>query len=290
MYDPRTHSLGTQFKTIRTERGYSASTVADGILSVSTLYKFEENDVNLSFIKVVQLLEKMHVDLDDFVQITDSNFNNEYQIFLNQMNALYSQNKLVDLEDIFISHLHQYQSNKDHFDLVCAATTMALLKNLNHNYPVNQALVSDLTDYLLRVGDWQNFQITVFGNCLTIISSRVIDIMAKELITQHEEHRLNSKNSEYLLLALVNTIDAMIDRKDFIYAKKLVHDIESMDIPEISLLARFKLNFLKNLLLLDAEEAKKSNGALLLSLDHLGSKQLAAAYQAYMNEFYSQNN
>ena len=82
----------------------------------------------------------------------------------------------------------------------------------------------------------------------------------------------------------------MIDRKDFIYDKELVNDIESMDIPEISLLARFKLIFLKNLLLLDAEEAKKSNGALLLSLDRLGSKQLAAAYQAYMNEFYSQNN
>ncbi|MDN6900178.1 helix-turn-helix domain-containing protein [Oenococcus sicerae] len=286
MFDSQPNSFGKQFKKIRKERGYSAENVADGILSLSALYKFEENNMNLSFIKMIQLLQKIHIDLEDFVRMIDSNFNNQYQVFLNKINIFYSQNDFKGIENFFLSDLENYRTKRDNFDLVRASTAMALIKNLNHHYKINEPLVKDLTDFLFAIDEWNNFEITIFGNCLTIISSSVIYAIAEELIARSKQPVSNPKNVEYLLLALVNVIDIMIDRRDFVYAKKLIDNIETIRIPETSLLARFKLIFLKNILYLDSEEAKKVNGTLLTSLNYLGSRQLADAYQTYMYEFY----
>lgn len=271
-------TAGAVFHQLRKQRDLPIGKLSNGIVSISSINKFESGKTRLFFLKLASLLERMDVNLDEYYQrIKPKTLSDNYDKFLNRVKGIYRENDLPTLKKMVEK---EPDKDDDLINLIRRATIISLIKDINDSYPVDQSTVEKLHDYLINVEYWGSFEISILNNNSLLLTSAMLKTIAKELLY------LQSKNdSEELFSALINIIDVLYRRNDYKSARDILKILENFSLNQEKLIIRFRLTFMKNLLTLNREQAKQGNDHLIESLRSVGSNSMASFYENYMNKY-----
>ncbi|MCV3296342.1 hypothetical protein NRF22_04340 [Oenococcus kitaharae] len=276
--------IGETFRQLRKEEKYKGPDLVAGITSISSLNKFEKGDLNLSFAKVIMLLDRLHISADEFIQLIEPDFGRSYQDLINKIYQDYVHKDIRSLREALDDVAKRYQNEESNFGILIQAVVVALIKDLDPNFVVEPEINNQLFDYLMAVENWGNFQISIFNNCLTILSSQMIHSIMKELAFKISKMAHVHDNQEYALTAIVNAVEVLLNRNDLAGAQQLVRFFENAQLSQEASVIRIKLAFFKNLLSKNSD-ALQDNSSLIHTLRVIGSKQLASSYEEYQEKF-----
>src|SRR5699024_4973906 len=89
---------GETFRQIREQKGYTMRQVADGILSVSFLSKFERGESDISLTHITLLLEKLSMTFEEFFYAHDGVSPNQLEYFFDMADAAFSKRDVMQLD------------------------------------------------------------------------------------------------------------------------------------------------------------------------------------------------
>ncbi|MDN6968483.1 helix-turn-helix domain-containing protein [Oenococcus sp. UCMA 17063] len=279
---------GRIFKQIRKQRNISISSLSEGIISPSSISKFEEGKTQLSFINLSQLLMRMHVNLDEFYCKTHTGQVDSYTSFLIRINYLYHSNDLPALKKIASEKISNFKTDKNFDNLIESSSICSLIKEIDSSFQVEIEIKKDLFNYLDKVEHWDFIEFSVFNNCMRIFDNEMIESALKEMLYLNLDN--NPKNISRIVSTFSNAIDIFYRREDYQKAKLLLGQIEKIVDDQSDLINRFKQKFFDNLLSLNEQQAQKNNCFLIEFLRTVGSNSLASSYEKYIEEYSFQQN
>ncbi|MHA5131159.1 helix-turn-helix domain-containing protein [Oenococcus oeni] len=274
---------GLVFKKIRKQRKISISSLSEGIISPSSISKFEEGRTQLSFINLSQLLMRMHVNLDEFYCKVYAGQVDSYTSFLNQINYIYQNNDLPALKKIANEKISHFKVDSNFDNLIESSSVCALIRRADPSFHVDSEIKKSLFDYLDKVEHWDFIEFSVFNNCMLIFDNEMIESALKEMLYLNLDN--NPKNISRIVSAFSNAIDIFYRRKDYQKAKLLLGQIEKIVDDQSDLINRFKQKFFDNLLSLNEKQAEKDNCFLIEFLRLVGSNSLATSYEKYIEKY-----
>ncbi len=277
------NQAGIVFQKLRKQRHLSTKKLAKGILSVSSVNKFETGKTKLSFFKLGSLLKRMDISLDDYYeQIESETLSDSYNHFLNKIEPIYQGNDLLTLKAI--AKEETSKNNEELITLIKTASLISFIKKIDSNYLVEDMIVKKISQYLMSVEYWNSFELVILKNCLIILTCPMIKVLAKELI--YLSAQLNDRNrSDNFLSAITNMVDILYRREDYQSAKELLFCLEKISLNQDQLVIKFKISFMRNLLTLTNQKAKRANRQLIKSLRSIDSNYLASSYESYMDKY-----
>ncbi|PDH90144.1 XRE family transcriptional regulator [Oenococcus oeni] len=277
------NQAGIVFQKLRKQRHLSTKKLAKGILSVSSVNKFETGKTKLSFFKLGSLLKRMDISLDDYYeQIESETLSDSYNHFLNKIEPIYQGNDLLTLKAI--AKEETSKNNEEFINLIKTASLISFIKKIDSNYLVEDMIVKKISQYLMSVEYWNSFELVILKNCLIILTCPMIKVLSKELI--YLSAQLNDRNrSDNFLSAITNMVDILYRREDYQSAKELLFCLEKISLNQDQLVIKFKISFMRNLLTLTNQKAKRANRQLIKSLRSIDSNYLASSYESYMDKY-----
>ncbi|MCI1892993.1 MAG: helix-turn-helix domain-containing protein [Schleiferilactobacillus harbinensis] len=158
---------GNQFKKMRKERKMSLEYVADQIVSVSTLSRFESGKADISFAKLIQLLKRINVSLTQFSKEVETSEGVDRFGF--KVTAAYQQNDTIQLSKYCLDKLKLYHDSGVPQYLYQAAEANTFLWDLNGKILIRSQDLQRLIDDISDTTFWGARELHRFGNSIPLL-------------------------------------------------------------------------------------------------------------------------
>lgn len=224
--------LGQTYRHLRKEQGITLAIASKGICSSSNLSRWENGQIELDFNIVIQLLNRIHIDTNEFLTYNDFSFDDQ-NFIPEEVMAIINNKKTALIPDLLNKYLDKYHQDKNIFYLYIAiiiANQYQIIKGKNILPLADQV---HLFNYLSKINLWSQFNITFFTNSVFLIDSAKIYALAMQII-----HNFDFNENQKVILTLIavlgglgDAIIALILKDDLSHAKKLLHNIEEIAIP-----------------------------------------------------------
>lgn len=171
-------NLGKTIRILRKSKNMTLAQLADGIVSLPFLSKYERNNSNISASNFLSLLDRLNVNLREFEELNSSGKEYSQKIFFkNYREALISDdlfllNKLLNQEKKYLELDGNYR-HKHNIILINQYI------NKISGLPFDNNQVKLITNYLLQVEDWSYYELSLFGNSLFSLPIDSIDFLCK---------------------------------------------------------------------------------------------------------------
>lgn len=272
-----TNKAGRLFRELRQEHNLSVAQLAVGTVSPSTINKFEAGKSQLSFFNLSKLLKRMAINLDDFYdQVETNSLLTSYRKFLDSFETVYQANDLPTLKKISQEKTGDYLKQTDFSHLIQAATASSLTKGISQEDTCDPIVQTAIREYFMKIKYWNKLEISIFNNCLFLLTDQMVQTIATELI----------QSEQVSVTTLINIVDFFYERQNYQQANKLLAQVQKLPINQNDLITRFKVQFMTNLLTLNELSARKQNQQLIIhALRSLGSNSLASSFEVYMTKY-----
>ena len=275
-------SLGSTLRKIRKGKQISICSLADEHLSKSQISRFERCESEISCIRLINILDKLHITLDEFLILHDEDYTNT-EIFANLVQYIRKQYSSQNIENIEF-----LLSNSSKYSLTSFEKTMikSILYTMDSTiFPSDEELFQ-LTNYLFNVEKWGYYEITLLGNCVRTINYNSYFILTKEMLNNYIYSSLNKTNKRIVTQLAINCLILSIDKKEFSNCSYLIDEIKE--------LLDNELNFYEQTVFLYATgyfEFKRQSGTgiekmkkAIQDLDILGEDKLKLHYTNHFNK------
>ena len=275
-------SLGSTLRKIRKGKQISICSLADEHLSKSQISRFERGESEISCIRLINILDKLHITLDEFLILHDEDYTNT-EIFANLVQYIRKQYSSQNIENIEF-----LLSNSSKYSLTSFEKTMikSILYTMDSTiFPSDEELFQ-LTNYLFNVEKWGYYEITLLGNCVRTINYNSYFILTKEMLNNYIYSSLNKTNKRIVTQLAINCLILSIDKKEFSNCSYLIDEIKELLYNE--------LNFYEQTVFLYATgyfEFKRQSGTgiekmkkAIQVLDILGEDKLKLHYTDHFNK------
>ena len=146
--------LGETYRKIREEKGISISSLAGAEISKSQISRFELGETEISVFKLLYLLERIGVTLEEFLLICNhyqpSDFNT---LIASVKQAAYNEDSqaLLDMVEKEIELFHRTNS---HYHKLNAIFIESIVSGMDKNHQLSRQDASYLTNYLFSDENW----------------------------------------------------------------------------------------------------------------------------------------
>lgn len=193
---------GKTLKQLRLSRGMSQQELCTGIMSRSNLSRFENREYIPSFDKVIQLLAKLGVEMDEFMYI-----NNQYQI--TQYEKLYAQliyaenrRNHKELARVAVKIAKEKDTNRSFYELHLLAQMALQENNLPATVTIDQ-ISSDMRAVILDTENWLFADFRRLNNFLRIFAISEAVFLYKRAVKAFEKYEeFPRENNIRIYLAL----------------------------------------------------------------------------------------
>ena len=273
-------NYGETFKEIRLSRKYSIEALADPSVSKSTISRFERLESNITFNKLVVLLNKMQVSLGEFSFLCEK-VSGENS--LNLLPKLIMEKNLEELKKLMNQMWSAYEE-----DQIIYRKVSAVLIEMHYNQLVNKPTEEEkllfLTDYLFQCEVWTQFDLFILGNAIEYLPQNASIILTKELTKKTSLFHGNRLIFETVINILVNTSLVCIKESRLPVAQELISNLQALDIDETYFFERTLINFVMGSYLAKSgniiEGERKVNVALNV-MNILGAKKLEENFREF---------
>lgn len=216
--------LGITLRKVRKGKQISLSSVADEHLSKSQISRFERGESEISCIRLINILDKLHITLDEFLVLHNEDYTNA-ELFANLVQYIRKQYSSHNIKNIAA-----LLSDSSHYTLNSFEKTM--IKSILHTMdssiiPSNKELLQ-LTDYLFKVEKWGYYEITLLGNCVRTINYNSYFLLTKEMLNNYIYSSLNKTNKRIVTQLAINCLILSVDKEEFSNCTCLITEIKAL--------------------------------------------------------------
>ncbi|VTG33453.1 Positive transcriptional regulator, MutR family [Streptococcus pneumoniae] len=216
--------LGITFRKVRKGKQISLCSVADEHLSKSQISRFERGESEISCIRLINILDKLHITLDEFLILHNEDYTNA-ELFANLVQYIRKQYSSHNIKNIAA-----LLSDSSHYTLNSFEKTM--IKSILHTMdssiiPSNKELLQ-LTDYLFKVEKWGYYEITLLGNCVRTINYNSYFLLTKEMLNNYIYSSLNKTNKQIVTQLAINCLILSVDKEEFSNCTCLITEIKAL--------------------------------------------------------------
>ena len=217
-------SLGSTLRKIRKGKQISICSLADEHLSKSQISRFERGESEISCIRLINILDKLHITLDEFLTLHDEDYTNT-EIFANLVQYIRKQYSSQNVENIEF-----LLSNSSKYSLTSFEKTMikSILYTMDSTIIPSDEELFQLTNYLFNVEKWGYYEITLLGNCVRTINYNSYFILTKEMLNNYIYSSLNKTNKRIVTQLAINCLILSIDKKEFSNCSYLIDEIKEL--------------------------------------------------------------
>ena len=216
--------LGITLRKVRKGKQISLCSVADEHLSKSQISRFERGESEISCIRLINILDKLHITLDEFLVLHNEDYTNA-ELFANLVQYIRKQYSSHNIKNIAA-----LLSDSSHYTLNSFEKTM--IKSILHTMdssiiPSNKELLQ-LTDYLFKVEKWGYYEITLLGNCVRTINYNSYFLLTKEMLNNYIYSSLNKTNKRIVTQLAINCLILSIGKEKFSNCTYLISEIKAL--------------------------------------------------------------
>lgn len=216
--------LGITLRKVRKGKQISLCSVADEHLSKSQISRFERGESEISCIRLINILDKLHITLDEFLILHNEDYTNA-ELFANLVQYIRKQYSSHNIKNIAA-----LLSDSSHYTLNSFDKTM--IKSILHTMdssiiPSNKELLQ-LTDYLFKVEKWGYYEITLLGNCVRTINYNSYFLLTKEMMNNYIYSSLNKTNKRIVTQLAINCLILSVDKEEFSNCTCLITEIKAL--------------------------------------------------------------
>lgn len=216
--------LGITLRKVRKGKQISLFSVADEHLSKSQISRFERGESEISCIRLINILDKLHITLDEFLILHNEDYTNA-ELFANLVQYIRKQYSSHNIKNIAA-----LLSDSSHYTLNSFEKTM--IKSILHTMdssiiPSNKELLQ-LTDYLFKVEKWGYYEITLLGNCVRTINYNSYFLLTKEMLNNYIYSSLNKTNKQIVTQLAINCLILSVDKEEFSNCTCLITEIKAL--------------------------------------------------------------
>lgn len=216
--------LGITLRKVRKGKQISLCSVADEHLSKSQISRFERGESEISCIRLINILDKLHITLDEFLVLHNEDYTNA-ELFANLVQYIRKQYSSHNIKNIAA-----LLSDSSHYTLNSFEKTM--IKSILHTMdssiiPSNKELLQ-LTDYLFKVKKWGYYEITLLGNCVRTINYNSYFLLTKEMMNNYIYSSLNKTNKRIVTQLAINCLILSVDKEEFSNCTCLITEIKAL--------------------------------------------------------------
>lgn len=216
--------LGITLRKVRKGKQISLCSVADEHLSKSQISRFERGESEISCIRLINILDKLHITLDEFLVLHNEDYTNA-ELFANLVQYIRKQYSSHNIKNIAA-----LLSDSSHYTLNSFEKT--IIKSILHTMdssiiPSNKELLQ-LTDYLFKVEKWGYYEITLLGNCVRTINYNSYFLLTKEMLNNYIYSSLNKTNKRIVTQLAINCLILSVDKEEFSNCTCLITEIKAL--------------------------------------------------------------
>ncbi|AGU72947.1 Rgg family transcriptional regulator [Streptococcus constellatus subsp. pharyngis] len=274
--------LGITLRKIRNGKQISLCSLADEHLSKSQISRFERGESEISCIRLINILDKLHITLDEFLILHDEDYANS-ETFANLVQYIRKQYSSQNINNIayLLSDTSIYTLNSFEKTMV-----KSILHTMDSTIIPSDEELLQLTDYLFKVEKWGYYEIILFGNCVRTLSYNSYFLLTKEMLNNYIYSSLNKTNKRIVTQLAINCLILSIDKEEFSNCSYLIGEIKT--------LLNNELNFYEQTVFLYATgyfEFKRQSGTgiekmkqAIQVLDILGEDKLKLHYTDHLDK------
>ena len=216
--------LGKTLRKVRQGKQMSICSLADECLSKSQISRFERGESEISCARLINILNKLHITLDEFLVLHDKDYP-QTESFANLVHYIRKQYSVQNFDKIktLLSNSSNYTLN--HFE---RTMVKSILHTVDSNiFPTDEELLQ-LTDYLFNVEKWGYYEIILLANCVRTINYKSCYLLTKELLNNHIFSSLNKTNKRIVSQLAINCFILSIDKEEFSNCSYLIDKIKEL--------------------------------------------------------------
>ncbi|MBF0778633.1 helix-turn-helix domain-containing protein [Streptococcus cuniculi] len=214
--------LGITLRKIRQGKQVSLSSVADEYLSKSQISRFERGESEISCSRLINILDKLHITLDEFLILHDQDYTNT-ESFANLVQYIRKQYSSQN-----INNIKSLLSNSSNYTLNSFEKTMvkSILYTMDSTiFPTDEELLQ-LTEYLFKIEKWGYYEIILLGNCVRTINYHSYFLLTEEMLNNYLYSSLNKTNKRMVTQLAINCFILSIDKEEFSKCSYLIDEIK----------------------------------------------------------------
>lgn len=220
------YHIGKSFRIFRKERGYTLKSMSDGIISFSYLSKFEKEQSDITLSTLIRLMRRLNMSIDEFLF-----FNNikttEYNDLFKKVSIEYSKNNASMLLKYFNEEMESYYKTKKTYYKCNSIAISAILSDIDATHKVSVENQNFLMDYLMKCTYWSNYEVSLFGNTLSVIPEASLLVLLKEIEKRAVEYKISQKNIRDIIALLENACIVLLRKNKLEEAKTISTSLDS---------------------------------------------------------------
>ena len=216
--------LGITLRKVRKGKQISLCSVADEHLSKSQISRFERGESEISCIRLINILDKLHITLDEFLVLHNEDYTNA-ELFANLVRYIRKQYSSHNIKNIAA-----LLSDSSHYTLNSFEKTMikSILHTMDSSIIPSDKELLQLTDYLFKVEKWGYYEITLLGNCVRTINYNSYFLLTKEMLNNYIYSSLNKTNKRIVTQLAINCLILSVDKEEFSNCTCLITEIKAL--------------------------------------------------------------
>ena len=216
--------LGITLRKIRKGKQISLCSIADDNLSKSQISRFERGESEISCIRLINILDKLHISLDEFLILHDNDYT-KTESFDNLVQYIRKQYLSQNINNIQSLLLDSSNYTLDSFE---KTMVKSILHTMDSNIiPSNEELLQ-LTDYLFKVEKWGYYEIILLGNCVRTINYNSYFLLTKEMLNNYIYSSKNKTNKRIISQLAINCLILSVDKEKFSNCSYLIGKIKTL--------------------------------------------------------------
>lgn len=205
---------GLILKQIRTNKGISLQDAAKDIVTSSYLSKVEHGDNEISFSKMLLLLNRLNVSMSEYMTEYETHIPDFETTINHALNAAYESLNVEQLKIIQNKIMHEWNQAKS--------------ANIYNQYIIAKVFIADLSDkdlapqdityiqnYLFNIEQWSRYEYWFFSTTLILLPENVILALASDLLLKSDFSSKNIQNLETYTGLLLNIAIKGIHNNNF---------------------------------------------------------------------------
>lgn len=222
-------SLGKTLREVRKGKRVSICKIADGYLSKSQISRFERGESEISCIRLMNILDKLNITLEEFLTIhSNENYPNNFINLIKYIQEEYSKQRFSNIKLLL---------NKD-VKYKISSLERTMIKSIIYTFdksikPTKNELL-ELSDYLFKIEKWGYYEIILLGNCVRTLNYDTLFLLTREMVKNYFYCFVSKTNKRLVTELALNCLIASIDNYRFNHCNFLIQEIESLLKNELS--------------------------------------------------------
>lgn len=205
--------LGAVFKNLRTNRHISLKQLSDETVSISQLSRFERGESDISISKFLTALDKMNVEVREFIDAANNYQQTEQIKFMSALIPLEYERDIAGFKRMMEEEEAKFKAHPDvyryHLNVILLQSFVC---KCDESVPFPQDYVDQITDYLFTTEDWNIYELILIGNTYLFIDVPVLHRMGQEILKRQEYYSEITAQKNLVVITLLNIWETCLHR------------------------------------------------------------------------------